>query len=528
MLMREILRKILSLLICFFSFTAVKAQEVIIPENQEELHEFLILQGEVPGLKYRFFIENEVFSDSLFLDSLYAFTQSDSGLVSQFFSDFSQSDRLSIPLSERNLNPEIQYLVFSEISSTAATREYLSNLVKSGDYLIKLEETEPSADMVSLASYARYSPMQKFKMKFISDLKLLVVTIIIGFFFTVASGMIAFMLIMKARKNKKENLLKEYDILIVEPLTNLLFEKDLQEIIDLDQITINDYFPQSMLSKRLFQEVLMDRIIGLNKKMKGEFKEKLKELYKKLDLDKISIESLNSNRWDRVAMGLVQINEMDLREALPQVKAHANSENFHVRSQAVATLLNLSEKVDLQFLRDQTFPLSLWQQMNYLRIIKFVSSQKNLKLEILFDSQNPSIRLFGYKLVKMLGRVDLLEVVAAKAKEVSDEEKIEILEIYAALGAHMEVGFVNSCLESENSALVLAATRAAGSIGNSETAGILVELIHKESDFRRKMTFSRSLYELDKDRFEQVISSGNEKRNIDIRKHIVDPMLQNV
>ncbi len=110
--------------------------------------------------------------------------------------------------------------------------------------------------------------------------------------------------------------------------------------------------------------------------MKGEFKEKLKALYRKLDLDKRSIDSLKSNRWDKVTMGLVQINEMDLVEALPRVKYHANSSNFQVRTQAVATLLNLSEKVDLTFLRDQTFPLSLWQQMNYLRIIRFVSHQK--------------------------------------------------------------------------------------------------------------------------------------------------------
>lgn len=526
--MKGTLAKIVRLIICFFAITIVKAQEVIIPENQDELHNFLLLQKEIPGLEYRFFLDSEILPYSNFLNSIYSFTKIDSGIVSQLYSDFSRSDSLIKPLLERNLNPEIQYFIFSEVSSTAATSEYLSNLEKRGDFLFNLKRAEPSTDIVSLASYSRYSPIQKLKFKFVSDIKLFVVTVIIGFFFTMASCMIAFMLIMKAKKNKKENLLKEYDSLIVDPLTALLFEKDLQEIIDLDQVTINDHFPNSMLSKRLFNEVLMDRIIGLNKKMKGDFKEKLKALYKKLNLDKISIESLNSRRWDRVAMGLVQINEMDLREALPKVKVHANSENFQVRSQAVATLLNLSEKVDLKFLRDQTFPLSLWQQMNYLRIIKFVSYQKNLNLEILFDSQNPSIRLFGYKLVKTLGRVDLIGVMAAKVEEVSNEEKIEILEVYAALGAHMEVGFVNSCLKSGIPALVLAATRAAGSIGDSATAEILTELIRSEPDFRRKITFSKSLYELDKNQFEQVFSSGKAQEDIEIKRHILDPLLQNV
>lgn len=527
------MKRILFLHLNLWILTAVccataNAQDVPLPDNPEEFHDFLVIQGEVPNLSYRFFVSDLDIPDSLLTNELFSFTQSDSGFVSASRSDFSELKATAQILSENNLNFKVQYLLFSGESTFSANREYLENLVKSGNFLFKTEEAESSSDIVSLASYAQYTPLQKFKLKFIADLKLFVVTLIILLFFVVAFSMIAFMLLMKAKKGKKEYLLKEYDKLIVDPLTSLLFEKDLQEIIDLDPVTINDHFPESMLSKRLFKEVLTERIIGLNKKMKGEFKEKLKALYRKLELDKLSINSLKSNRWDRVTMGLVQINEMDLLEALPKVKFHANSSNFQIRSQAVATLLNLSEKVDLTFLRDQAFPLSLWQQMNYLRIIRFVSHQKNLKLEILFDSQNQSIRIFGYKLVKMLGRVDLIEVVAALASKVSDEEKIEILEIYSTLGAHMEVDFINECLKSENRSLVLAASKAASVVGNAESADILSELIKSESVFRRKQSLLKSLYELDKDRFEQVSASSPDEEVAQLKRHILDPMLQNV
>lgn len=262
--------------------------------------------------------------------------------------------------------------------------------------------------------------------------------------------------------------------------------------------------------------------------MKGDFKEKLKALYRKLELDKLSINSLESSRWDKVTMGLVQINEMDLSEALPKVKVHANSSNFQVRSQAVATILNLSEKEDLTFLRDQTYPLSLWQQMNYLRIIRFVSHQKNLKIESLFESKNSSIRIFGYKLVKTLGRVDLIQVVSAMANEVSDEEKIEILEMYSSLGAHMEVDFVNRCLRSENPALVSAASRTASIVGNEESARILIELINSELIYRRKHYLLKNLYELDKQSFDKVCEASMDFEVSAIKSHILDPMLQNV
>ncbi|HCX74316.1 MAG TPA: hypothetical protein DHU93_01660, partial [Algoriphagus sp.] len=101
---------------------------------------------------------------------------------------------------------------------------------------------------------------------------------------------------------------------------------------------------------------------------------------------------LKDSRWDIIASGLVQVNEMDLSELINEVKSFTNSKNFHVRSLAGATLLNLSEKVDLSFLKDQDYPLSDWQQMNYLRIIKFVGSSKFLNIPILFKSKNPSVR----------------------------------------------------------------------------------------------------------------------------------------
>lgn len=504
------------------------AQENLIPEDSIGFRDFLILQNEIPGISYRFQLKGNFISDTLLMDSLYSFVKTDSGFFSKPFSDFGQIRQLEMPLQKDSLKYNLHYLVFSEVSSIPATREYLSNRIQSGDLLVKFEEIAPSDDLVSLASYAPYLPVQRIKLRFISDYKLFIVTGVIAFFLIMATTMIMAMLIMKVKINKREKLRQEYDRLIIDPLTSLLFEKEQEEIELMKSADIYQYFPDEMLAKPLYKEVLIDRIIGLNKKMKGDFKEKLKTIYKKLGLDKISLNSLNSSEWDKVAMGLVQINEMDLVEALPKVKVHANSSNFQIRSQAVATLLNLSEKVDLTFLRDQSFPLSLWQQMNYLRIIRFVRHQKDLKLEMLFDSKNPSIRIFGYKLVSVLGRVDLIEQLAARSGEVSDEEKIELMEVYTTLGAHMEVSFVNACLKSENEELSMAAAKAAGSIGDSVSADILIGLIAAESDFRRKHGFLKSLHNLDQDRFELVTSLNPESDTTKIRNHILDPMLQHV
>lgn len=526
--MKLIFKKISWVALFVFAWGMANGQDSIIPDQPEEFHDFLILQGDVPGLSYRFLTTDLILPEELLGDSLYLFAKMDSGWVSKEFSNFGSLSEFETKLDNAHLHFNSQYLVYSEPATLASTREYLGNLIRGGDFVVKLELPTPTEDIVALASSSPYSPLEKIKLRFVSDLKLFIVTLIIILFFVVASTMIVAMLVLKARKNNRENLRKEYDQLIIDPLTSLLFEKELEEIIDLDQSTLNDYFPDLLLSKTLFKDILIERIIGLNKKMKGDFKEKLKALYKKLNLDKQSLAALKSKNWDQVAMGLVQINEMDLTEAAPQVMVHTNSSNFQIRSQAVATLLNLTPDVDLTFLRDQTFPLSLWQQMNYLRIIRFVNHQKKIKVEVLFDSKNPSIRIFGYKLMKILGRVDLIAAVSKLAPSVSDEEKIEILEIYGALGAHMEVDFVNECLRSENPELVTAASRAAGAIGDQESAEILLDLINSDIGFRGKMTHAKSLNELNKDYFEKAMKESSNLELLEIKNHISDPLLLNV
>lgn len=515
---------------CLLSFLPgwLQAQEELVPTDSIGFFNFLESQREIPGLGFRFVFSEAGISEAHVGDSLFSLSKTDSGYVSALFTDFSWIDELERPLKANRLDYQIQLLVYSQPQSVGGAGSYLSDLIAKGDYLVKVRKDLPAEDLVSLAAQAPYTPLQKFRLKFVTDYRLFVVTLTIVFFFLSSIVMLVCMLVMRARKNKREYLENKYERMVIDPLTSLLFEKELAEIHSMDTSEIHSYFDKNLLSKPLFRHVLIEAIIGLNKKMKGDFKEKLKALYKTLELDKVTIKSLHHKKWDRVTMALVQINEMDLIEALPEVKKKVSSTNFHIRSMAVSTLLNLSEKVDLTFLRDLTFPLSLWQQMNYLRIIRFVSSHKDLKIGILFDSKNQSVRMFGIKLVRILGRVDMIELLADLADSVSDEEKIEILETYAALGAHMESDFVNSCLKSENPSLSLSAAKAAAVIGDAESEEILLGLLETEPLFGRRLVYLKALKELNEEKFDVLTSGSSSPELMAIRNHILDPLLQNV
>jgi hypothetical protein len=504
--------------------TKILAQELVIPEDQKEFLSFLQIQQQVPGLGYRLLVP-DFQKDSLFWSELgIKFSLSDSGQVSEMQENFD----LVKSLPEDSLAYQLFFTVFSDVTSEEGAREYISNLVRNGDYRPRSGLEKPREDLVAMAIKSPYMPVFSNRYSFTADVKLFIVVGVILLFFVFAASMFTFLLILKAKRNRREELKKEYDQKIVDPLTSLLFEKSLEEIQAMRKGDFEVYFPKSFIAKPIYRDVLIERIIGLNKKMKGEFKDKLKVLYHKLELEKVTLRKIKQSKWHIVADGLVEVNEMDLVEYISEVKNLTNSSNFHVRSLAVAAMLNLSEKSDLSFLRDQTFPLSEWQQMNYLRIIKFVSQQKDLKIEMLFDSSNPSIRIFGLKLVRMLGRVDLLEKLSQIESSLGDEEKIEILNIYREFGAHMKVDFVNACLKSTNLSLLTEAIKTSQVVGNAVSIEILQNLISGEYDFQIKLLILKSIFDLNESKFHEITLETMDNDLFRIRKHILDPKLAHV
>jgi hypothetical protein len=505
---------LVSLLFLMGKASLVLGQEGQIFPDSTSFVDFLKVQGEIPGLQFQLV---DAASKPL-IDSVVS------------LADFSAILKLKDSVYQVNaINSKVQFLVYSEVNTFQAVQEYVSILLVNGDIEPIGEDILKGKDLISLANKERYAPLLSGSyLSYFGDFKIFLVAVIISLFFLFATVMILFMMIFKASRNRKEKLQVTYDEQIVGPLSEILFEKSLVELQSLSDEELYQNFPEKQLRKTVFVDVLVERILALNKKMKGDFKLKLKALYKRLKLDEHSVKKLKSSKWDIVVTGLVEINEMDLTEALEEVKKHANSSNFYIRSQAVATILNLSDTVDLSFLRDQTFPLSRWQQMNYLRIIKFLNYSRELHINSLFSSDNQSIRLFGYKLVRVLGLVDLLAELEKKFDTVSDEEKIEIFKTFQYLGVPVHTQFINDSLRSDNIKLVTSAAKAAGAIGDESTAVILCEILANSPGFILEMTLLKSLQNLNGALYNQVISKDSAPDLRRINRHLSDPLLQNV
>lgn len=521
---------LLSAFLFLFTLNSALSQNNVVPEDSTAFVDFLILQEEVPGLGYRFSVTGNEFSKELNQLGDLGFTlNSEGGYTSKILLNWAQFFDLENQIVQFQVRPKLEFLVFSSPNPITACREYLLEVIQTGDYNPIFEKKKTTEDLISLASQEPYTPFQKFRLFFVSDYKLFLVSGIIILFFTVSSGLTLFMLILKIKKGKRDKLIEKYDQDILLPLSSLPFEKEVEEIQAMSIDELHEYFPKDLLEIELYQEVLIDRIISLNKKMKGDFKLKFKTLYLLLGLDKVSIRLLKEKSWDRKTLALVQINEMDLVEALPLIRPLVNHDNFYVRSQAVATLLNISQSKDLAFLRDLTYPLSNWQQMNYLRIIKFISSQGVVNIEVLFESENETVRLFAIKLVRQLGRLDLMDSLSSLTKNATDQEKVELLKTYAAFGAHMELSFVHECLNSFSSEVFQEAISAAAILGDDSTILRLSRILNsRQLSFGQLKLILFAMREIDFESFDQAIQNTDSIDIQNIGKHLKDPLLKNV
>ena len=166
--------------------------------------------------------------------------------------------------------------------------------------------------------------------------------------------------------------------------------------------------------------------------------------------------------------------------------------------------------------------------MNYLRIIKYVHPTKKLMIHELFQSPNESVRIFAIKLVAFLGRFDLIEQIKILVPSAQNSEKIEILQTYLTLGAHMEAEFINANITSEDEDVQKMAIKVAGQLGDETSEKILLQLLEETSDRAKRLLILESLKELNETTFENYFDEHSSPENLQMKGQLLDPLLQNV
>lgn len=511
-----------------FSLPFGISQAQVLHQDWVQVDSLLLTGQDIPGLEF------VIVADSLFLpaDSTIVRFHKDIAQPGRWYSDtlgsYVEAKALEqhIPTEMRD-RASIVYILFKKESNPEALLEYLDNLIR--NELFAPSVAGDGGELMLLANRTAFKPFYQIRLRILSDLKMIVLLFSLILFFLASVFLVGFMFFVKSKKRRTEVMTQRFKSLCYEPLSNLLFEYELDELKDFSAQKIWEFFPNAQAGNHLFKDVMIQEIISLNKNMKGDFKSKLKLIYRKLNLVDHSFKKLESSQWDIVTTGLVEINEMDVLEAAPIVQKFTHHENFHIRSQAVATYLNISNDMTLQVLVHQTFPLSRWQQMTYFRIIRFLTNQgTKVQVERLFDSYNESVRIFGYRIVRYLGLVDRLEILKEKYPNASRDEKIEILKCFDVFSFTDAIEYVHQDIYTEDKDLYVAAVKVLQNIGTVISQTILIERIEHLVDFDCLKATLEALKAMNPVLVEKELESSLKEEIRQMLAHLQDPILCDV
>ncbi len=461
----------------------------------------------------------------------YGASEKHSKVVSHQFNDFNVllSFRDSVEAEGMDVG-KIHYYISGEEKGFENVKSYVS-IIQENDLYIADQGRDLSTDsgrLLIAANQLGFKPFYRFRSRILTDIKFVILIGILLLFVFTFLVLLFFIFVVKARNERRERLIKKYVDICREPLSTFLFTYNVEEVEKMTFDEVRGLFNTKEFKSTAFKDTLISEIINLNKNLKGDFKDKLRIIYTTLKLDRYSIKKLKSRNWEVQATGTMELYEMNIQQAAPHLEKLLHSKNFVVRSNAVRAYLHLSPNKDLSFLSNQTYPLSRWQQMWLYRVVRNTSSMGTVDLVSLLHSENESIRIFGVKLVRLLGRMDIIEQLSEMFPAASLDEKYEILNTFKSLAAFTTTPLVHGSFQSDDLKLAKLSAELMGVIGNEISVALIMEKLKTEQPFALEKSMMTSLYNLDKEMMNWAVSHFKRPQLEAIQSHIKDTSLEHV
>lgn len=230
-----------------------------------------------------------------------------------------------------------------------------------------------------------------FYMNFDKPDYLIKVLIFLVLFFTGSMVIVLiFILIHRERldtiEKRKQNLKEIYQELLVD----FLFTEGNQVEAPTDLLAISN--------TTFNRKILIDQMIDLSINLTGEAKEKLRNLYFSLGLDKDSVKKANSKKWHIKVKGFKELAFMNITSANEEIIRCLQSKNEIVKMEAQLALVRLNPDNSFGFLDFLDNPFTLWEQLTVYETIMF----HNLpipKFDKWLISKNKSVVIFSLRMI---------------------------------------------------------------------------------------------------------------------------------
>jgi hypothetical protein len=203
---------------------------------------------------------------------------------------------------------------------------------------------------------------------------------------------LGFVLVRRIRRRKRIRFQKLFRHWLADAITNRVLAPD-------KNFTISAQL-EKLLLKKYYRLLALDELLICKKYLKGHAMNIVVQLYEQLQLRKETDKKLKSYIWSRVVKGIQEIYIFDQYDAMDQLFAFADNENYFIRAEAKFGIVNLQGFDALQFLNRIHKSLSNWDQINLLYQLTLFEPKPLLQMPEWLLLENESVVLFALKLLE--------------------------------------------------------------------------------------------------------------------------------
>jgi hypothetical protein len=316
---------------------------------------------------------------------------------------------------------------------------------------------------------------------------------------------------MIREEKRKQFMREEYQTMLV----NYLFAKEKSEdiILRFKQVT----------STKAYRRILIDQMIDLSITLTGLEKERLKELYVTLRLDKDSHRKAFHRKWHIKAKGFRELAFMDIHSANEEIIHCLSSKNDILRMEAQFAMVRLNPDNSFGFLDFLEKRFTLWEQLNVYETITFHHLElPNFEKWLL--SKNKSVVLFALRMISVFKQTSTYNTLIQLLTHSDAEIRHQAITVIGNLKLVEALPHLKRIYKNETYGNCIAIIQTNSRIPDPNMLGFLKLVLDKEDDVQLQIEAAMAINkmgEIGSTALNKLLNSDYKNYQI-IIKHVLD------
>lgn len=250
----------------------------------------------------------------------------------------------------------------------------------------------------------------------------------------------------------------------------------------------NEYIKLKVEIRELLKEpfnrvVLSEILLDLQKDVSGDARHRLFKLYQNLDLHIDAFKKLKSWRWEVVSKGILELTQMQVKNAYGFIKNFINDKRGLVRKQAQVATVTLKQEGISYFLDTAKYQISEWQQLKLLEVLRNIEDFSPPRFKAWLTSSNRDVVLFALRLIKHYNQNDANVELVELVKHRNDKIKSEAIQCIKEFNVTEAVDTLKIIFKKSKVDIKLQILDTISSLGKEEDIEFLKKIVNNELNF---------------------------------------------